>query len=150
MATRDAPRVADPGSDEDPALDLPFSGRASLAGMRYAVARHGAGLGLTGERLDAMVVIAHELAANAVVHGGGRGRLRLWSGDDAVYCQISDEGPGMSSAHPPIAAPPAAFECGRGIFFVHQLADSVDISTDPTGTVVTACVGLPGRPPSAS
>ena len=150
MATRDAPRVADPGSHTDPvpALDLPFAGRASLAGMRCAVARHGAGLGLSGERLDAMVVIAHELAANAVVHGGGRGRLRLWSAGGAVYCQISDEGPGMSATDPPVTAPPVAFERGRGIFFVHQLADSVDIASDPSGTVVTACVGLSPRPAS--
>lgn len=131
-----------PWAYRSPALDVPFVGSASLAGMRSAVAAHGAGLGLSGERLDAMVVIVHELAANAVVHGGGGGRLRLWSGDRAVYCQVSDTGPGMTLTDRPRAVPPAAMEHGRGMFFVRQLADGVHIQSNPGGTVVTASVGL--------
>lgn len=153
MPSRDLADAADagPGSDTAIALNVPFAGAKSLARMRYAVAAHGAALGLAGERLEAMVVIVHELAANAVVHGGGRGRLRLWAGDDAVYCEVSDDGPGIGSDGAsagrgpawPFNAPPPGYERGRGIFCVRQLADRVDIRSGADGTVVTAAVIRP-------
>jgi anti-sigma regulatory factor (Ser/Thr protein kinase) len=151
MPSRDLATATTDGSGPAPssALNVPFAGGESLARMRYAVATHGAALGLAGERLDAMVAIVHELAANAVVHGGGRGRVRLWAGDNTVYCEVSDEGPGIRSATAARLsntsrgpAPPAGYERGRGIFCVRQLADSVHIRSGASGTVVTACVGL--------
>lgn len=125
-------------------LDLPFVGAESLAGMRYAVSAHGAALGLAGEQLDAMIVIVHELAANAVVHGGGRGRLLLWFAGDAVYCQVSDDGPGIRLREGALSMPPASNERGRGMYFVQQLAQSFHIQTGATGTVVTASVAIDG------
>ena len=44
-------------------------------------------------RVYAVVVAAHELAANAVRHGAGRGRLRLRADGAFLYCQASDDGP---------------------------------------------------------
>jgi anti-sigma regulatory factor (Ser/Thr protein kinase) len=40
---------------------------------------------------DAMLAV-HELAANAVRHGAGRGRLRMWSQEGALCCQVRDGG----------------------------------------------------------
>lgn len=158
MPSRDLAGAAEaaPGTDASIVLNVPFVGRESLARMRYAVAAHGPALGLAGERLDAMVVIVHELAANAVLHGGGRGRLRLWARGDAVYCEVSDDGPGigMPGGGPPsgpggrpvvsswpVSAPPDGYERGRGIFCVQQLADSLHIRSGASGTVVTAAIG---------
>ena len=49
----------------------------SLYALRAAVSAHAAEAGLAGNRLYDVVTTAHELAANAVRHGAGHGRLRL-------------------------------------------------------------------------
>jgi len=38
------------------------------------------------------MLAVHELAANAIRHGAGRGRLRMWDQDRAVCCQVQDAG----------------------------------------------------------
>jgi anti-sigma regulatory factor (Ser/Thr protein kinase) len=45
--------------------------------VRHAVREHAGAVGLTGDDLFDFVVAVHELVINAVMHGGGRGRLRL-------------------------------------------------------------------------
>jgi anti-sigma regulatory factor (Ser/Thr protein kinase) len=46
--------------------------------LRAEVAAHASALGATGPQGETLVVVAGELATNAIRHGGGRGRLRLW------------------------------------------------------------------------
>lgn len=120
------------------ALDQIFD-RQGLVALRAAVSAHAAWAGVPSERIDDLVVLAHELASNAVRHGGGQGRLRLWRVDGAAYCEVSDDGPGL--ADPERAghqrAPVAATD-GRGLWIVRQLADEVRVESGPGGTVVTA------------
>jgi anti-sigma regulatory factor (Ser/Thr protein kinase) len=120
-------------------LDQTFD-RDALVALRSAVAAHGGSLGLTGERLELLVVVAHELASNAVRHGGGRGRLRLWRDGDMVCCRVSDDGPGLLDVdlHEPPCPPPVHAEGGRGLYFVRALADTVTVASAVTGTEVTA------------
>jgi anti-sigma regulatory factor (Ser/Thr protein kinase) len=120
-------------------LDQTFDGEALVA-LRSAVAAHGSSLGLTQERLELLVIVAHELASNAVRHGGGHGRLRLWRDGDRVRCRVSDDGPGFLDRRleewrhrPPIDA-----EGGRGLYFVQALADGVTVDSRGQGTTVTA------------
>jgi anti-sigma regulatory factor (Ser/Thr protein kinase) len=124
-------------------LDQGFD-RDALVALRSAVAAHGGVLGLAGERLDLLVVVAHELASNAVRHGGGRGRLRLWREGDVVCCEVSDGGPGIADPDPGgwRHPPPTYAEGGRGLYFVQTLADVVTVSSDGTGTVVTAAFAV--------
>ena len=65
----------------------------SLFALRAAVSAHAAAAGLTGNRLYDVVTVAQELAANAVRHGAGHGRLRLWIRDGVLHCEVSDDGP---------------------------------------------------------
>jgi anti-sigma regulatory factor (Ser/Thr protein kinase) len=149
MADRSAPRSADgkPGRappTETIPLDQWFRGAGSLAALRSAVAAHGSRLGLRGERLEVLVVIAHELAANAIRHAGGGGRLRVWADAGAVHCEVADRGQGMENPdgygwHTP---PPAGHDGGRGLFFVRRLADSVSFHNTGSGMVITAAVRL--------
>ena len=76
---------------ESLALDQAFDGD-SLYALRAAVAAHGSQAGLSDGRTRDLVLAVHELAANAVRHGAGQGRLRLWAAHDAVRCEVTDEG----------------------------------------------------------
>jgi anti-sigma regulatory factor (Ser/Thr protein kinase) len=111
--------------------------------VRAAVSAHAVHLGAQPERVRYLVIIASELASNAVRHGGGRGRLRLWTADGALRCEVSDQGPGIAD---PAGAgrrqPPPLASSGRGLWVVRQLSDSVTIECDTRGTRVTADLPL--------
>jgi anti-sigma regulatory factor (Ser/Thr protein kinase) len=49
--------------------------------------------GLTVDQARDVVLAVHELAANAVRHGGGTGRLRMLVSAGRLRCQVSDDGP---------------------------------------------------------
>jgi len=136
------------------ALDQPFDAD-TLYQLRSAVAAHGSELGLVDPTLTDLVLTAHELASNAVRHGGVApsepGRLRLWRDGDVVMCEVSDHGPGLSEPDNVgrFPAPPGA-NGGRGLWIIRQVARDVAIETSPDGTTVTAAIAVDGsaRPSS--
>jgi anti-sigma regulatory factor (Ser/Thr protein kinase) len=124
-----------------PVLDQVFGGSDLLA-LRAAVSAYAAELG-AGRRLADIVLIAHELASNAIRHGGGSGRLRLWRDDFRLLCRVSDSGPGLADvADAGVQLPSPAVPGGRGLWIARRLA-AVRIDTGPRGTVITAAVPLP-------
>jgi anti-sigma regulatory factor (Ser/Thr protein kinase) len=126
------------------ALELPFDGD-SLVALRSTVAAHGSRFGLANLQVDDLVLAAHELATNAVRHGGGRGRLRLWPADGSVFCEIADNGVGFTFTRPDEAPrPPLGASGGRGLWIVARLVDVLQVSTGPAGTVATVRVGIAG------
>lgn len=162
-----APRGAGPavpaGTAADPGahviLEQGFDG-GSLYALRSALAAHASEVGLPPHRVGDLIMAAHELAANAVRHGGGRGWLRLWTRQAMLVCQVSDHGaapgpatrPGSDGERPAQAdgsAAPTA-EPGHGLWLVRQLAEETSLRTGPRGTVATACfrLGPPGAPRS--
>src|ERR1700746_2387135 len=117
---------------ELPALDQAFDGD-SLDARRAAVAAHGSQAGLSDGRTRDLVLAVHELAANAVRHGAGQGRLRLWGAHDAVRCEITDEGaPGEADA---ADAARWQAEPGHGLWLVRRIADSASVQSGASGTV---------------
>jgi len=155
MASADRPGTSTDGAAPDVrtvALDQTFDAD-TLYQLRSAVAAHGADLGLTEPALGDLVLVAHELASNAVRHGHADaddpGRLRLWrqaardGNGGAITCEVSDHGPGLSN--PASAgrtpAPPGAAG-GRGLWIVRQVMRDLDIRTGPTGTTVTASLAV--------
>ncbi len=122
-----------------PSLSQDFD-TGSLYALRAAVAAHAAAAGLGPQGVYNVVAAAHELAANAVVHGPGYGRLRLWGADGFLYCQVSDDGsaePG-ASRDPAEAGMPWKVEHGHGLWVVGQVADTLDVDRGRAGTTVTA------------
>ncbi len=103
----------------------------SLYALRAAVAAHAATAGLSRQQVYDVTAAAHELAANAVVHGAGRGRVRLWTSGQFLYCQVTDDG------HVGAAAPWPA-EHGHGLWLVGEVANHLSIDHGPAGTTVTA------------
>ena len=136
--TDDARRRPRPGADvaagdgESLALDQAFDGD-SLYALRAAVAAHGSQAGLSEGQTRDLVLAVHELAANAVRHGAGQGRLRLWAAPDAVRCEVTDEGaPGEPNA---ADAERWQAEPGHGLCLVHRIADSASVRSGASGTV---------------
>jgi anti-sigma regulatory factor (Ser/Thr protein kinase) len=103
------------------------------------VAAHASRLGLPDEAVESMVLVAHELATNAVRHAGGSGELRLWRTGDVVTVRVSDQGTGFSD--PDLAGqrrPDLAAQGGRGLWLVRNFCANVVIETHSGGTTVTA------------
>jgi anti-sigma regulatory factor (Ser/Thr protein kinase) len=124
------------GDGESLALDQAFDGD-SLYALRAAVAAHGSQAGLSEGRTRDLVLAVHELAANAVRHGAGQGRLRLWAAHDAVRCEVTDEGaPGEADAALWRAEP------GHGLWLVRRIADSASVRSGASGTVAAVIFRL--------
>jgi anti-sigma regulatory factor (Ser/Thr protein kinase) len=123
------------GDGESPALDQAFDGD-SLYALRAAVAAHGSQAGLSEARTRDLVLAVHELAANAVRHGAGQGRLRLWAAQDAVRCEVTDQG---AAGEPDTADAADAHqwqaEPGHGLWLVRRIADAASVQSGASGTV---------------
>jgi anti-sigma regulatory factor (Ser/Thr protein kinase) len=116
-------------------LDQAFDGD-SLYALRAAVAAHAAQAGLSPQRVYDIVAASHELAANAVRHGAGHGRLRLWADSRSLHCQVSDDGPAEQDE---TSSDPAAWqrEHSHGLWIIDQVADKITLERDRAGTTVT-------------
>ena len=154
--TSDAPRSrelrdqADAGSSRNTfsaytLLDQPLDGE-SLYQLRASVAAHAVQAGLPQRRADDLVIAAHELAANVVRHGSGRGRLRIWRHDQTLHCEVTDDG---STPDPPEssavrAGDPSSWpvEPGHGLWLVRQLADDLSLHAGRAGPAVTVSFAI--------
>lgn len=111
----------------------------TLCVLRDVVRRVASGFGIEGPQADGFVLAVHELAANSIRHGGGRGTLRMWGAAGEVVAEVQDRG---GIAGPVSAAiPPGLWrESGRGMLLVHELCDLVDIRSLDGGSVVRVSV----------
>jgi anti-sigma regulatory factor (Ser/Thr protein kinase) len=116
------------------AAEVPFSANC-LARMRAAVAERAAERGLAGERLADLLMIANELATNAVVHGSGGGTLRLWTADGHLMCQVDSDGDLVDPLAGRIPARPHQLG-GRGLLLVNHLSDLVRVHTGDGHTTI--------------
>jgi len=148
-------------SSGDPAARPPFRRRASpsrpdsvdleqtfdinsLHMLRRTVAAHAGRLGANNDQLERLIIVAGELAINAIRHGGGRGRLLLWRHDETLFCEVSDQGPGIKdpTAGTSLPNPLAGDSGGRGLWICRNLTSELTISTGPNGrgTIVQATI----------
>ena len=98
-------------------LTLPRS--CDAAGLaRTAIAPLGAGL--APDRRADLNLLVSELVNNAVVHGSGRIELQLERRRDAVWAQVTDEGPGFEAALNAVRHPQAG---GWGLRLLDSLSD---------------------------
>jgi len=144
-------------------LDREFSA-SSLSGLRAAVLESASAAGLHDDRAIDVMLAMHELAANVIRHGAGRGRLLMEVTPGALRCQVSDTdsagtgSAGTGSAPGDVAggltldglaagsAPAASWpvEHGHGLWLVRLTADRVQVSSGPAGSVVSVVFTLPG------
>jgi anti-sigma regulatory factor (Ser/Thr protein kinase) len=132
-APPEQPELPPPPED---AVEFHF-GLGSYARGRRLAAEFAAGLGLTEEQEFDLGLAVTELTTNAVRHGGGSGTLRLWKSAGALFCEVSDNGPGLGDPLRGYLQPPAGTATsGWGLWLVRRVADLAQVRTGPGGTVV--------------
>jgi anti-sigma regulatory factor (Ser/Thr protein kinase) len=110
-------------------------GAADLGTLRNLVYRQTTAARLSGPRAAELVAAVHEVATNSILHGGGRGTMRIWLERSSVVCEIRDNG----RFDNPLAdrkRPLKDVGSPRGLWLANQLCDLVQIRTLPAGTVV--------------
>jgi anti-sigma regulatory factor (Ser/Thr protein kinase) len=110
-------------------------GRGDLKGLRSVVGRLADQAGLRHSTADDLVLAAHELATNSIVHGGGSGVMTSWTDPAAFVVEVRDGG----VIDDPMVGRDllqGLAENGRGIWMANQLCDLVQVRSGPGGTVV--------------
>ena len=115
-----------------PVLDLGFDS-GTLPTVRAQLRSCVRPLGFPDGQVEDVVLAVHELAANAVCHGGGAGRLRIWNLAGALYCQVDD---GDLPKDSPAAVNSLPCERGHGLWVVQRLADEMQALSGPSGTSI--------------
>jgi anti-sigma regulatory factor (Ser/Thr protein kinase) len=103
--------------------------------VRDHVAAHVVSSGMSAERGFDLLVAVTEIATNSLLHGGGRGDLRVWHDGESVICEISDHGV-LRDPLAGRASPEIDDEGHRGLWMANQLCDLVQIRVFETGTVI--------------
>ena len=138
----DRPWPGDVASRSGDLLDVAF-GWADFTRLRRQVSSQCAAAGLAGSRLDDFVLAVHEIAANAIVHAGGGGRLILRRAVGGLRCLVCDhelEDPAGRVPRARDGSEPreaASAETGRGLWLAAQLADELSITSGPDSTIVS-------------
>jgi anti-sigma regulatory factor (Ser/Thr protein kinase) len=89
--------------------------------------------GLSPARTADLAVAASELAANSILHGGGRGLATIWGDKGTVFVEVSDAGTITDPTVGHVRPEPAA-RGGRGLYIANCLCDEVSIDSSRTGT----------------
>lgn len=117
-----------------------------LPALRDMVRRTAVAAGLGPRRVTDFVLAVHELAANSVMHGGGRGELQLWIEGDALVCEVRDRGELFETAANAArheGRDGARGEGGYGLWIVRQACDSTEIrQVRGKGTAVRVAISL--------
>jgi anti-sigma regulatory factor (Ser/Thr protein kinase) len=129
----------------DVLLEQDFEER-DLRALRRSVAAHAARTPLDADQVNDLVLVVSELASNTILHGGGAGRIQLWTTPEGIWCRVSDQGPGIPNGLPPRRPEPTATR-GRGLWLVLKHADTVTVDAGPGGggAVVTVTLRFPGE-----
>jgi len=125
------------------ALERSFDADA-LPGLRREVLAEAVAAGMSPDRSSDVMLAVHELAANAVRHGGGGGLVRVQVADGILNCQVSDAGGTTPTTAAGVAGRPWPFQPSHGLWLVRIVADHLTIAPGPTGSLVTAVFALPG------
>lgn len=107
----------------------------TLGSVRSFVTERAGALGLTGGRVDDLVVAANEVATNTIVHGAGGSSLRMWGESESVVCEVRDGG-SITDQLAGRERPAPLNEGRRGLWLANQMCDLVQIRSTAAGTVV--------------
>ena len=128
-----------------------FGDTDDLPAVRGHVRDQVAHWGLSKARIADLVAAVNELVSNVLVHGGGRGVLRVWRDAAAgtVTCEVA--GPGQIADQ--LAGrryAPASAGGAHGLWLVNQLCDLVELRSHRNRTTVRVHLRVDGQPGAAA
>jgi anti-sigma regulatory factor (Ser/Thr protein kinase) len=139
-----APRAPAPAHTLVPevvAVDHRFDADGLYA-LRAELAAHADHLGATAQEIHDLLIVASELATNAIRHGGGGGRLRMWRDGSHLRCLVTDQGPGMVDPEAGTTTPEPRAVSGRGLWIARQVCSELTVDTGPDGTTILIAIAL--------
>lgn len=133
--------LPEPGSD---AQEIAFQA-SNLLDVRALVGRHAADAGLTSSRAANLVLAVNEVATNSIVHGGGKGTLRIWRETGGLSCEVRDAG---QISNPLVDRELASSGTvgSRGLWLANQLCDLIQIRSLRGGSAVRLHMWLKAAP----
>lgn len=115
-----------------PEVDL--DGVVALGAARRAFATAAGASGITPERVDDLTVAVNEVLTNAMLHGGGAARLRVWTQPPGgVTCVVDDDGPGSDDVLLGFRPPRPGRAGGYGLWLARRLFERSEIARSPGG-----------------
>ena len=107
--------------------------RGGLGHLRAYVAAWARGAGLGERSATSLVAAVNEVATNSLLHGGGRGELRVWTDGGSLLCEVCDHG---HLTQPMAGRLPPAEDDGAGLWLANQLTDLVQIHSAAGRTAI--------------
>lgn len=83
-------------------------------------------------RREDVALAVHEIATNALVHGGGWSRIQLSADDHTWYCDVVDGGPGLDDPEAGLRKP-GLREGGFGLWIARHACDEFFIVPSEAG-----------------
>jgi anti-sigma regulatory factor (Ser/Thr protein kinase) len=123
----------------EPICSLDFDG--DLWALRHTLAELELLKELDSGRLEDLIFAVNEAASNAVLHGDGTCRARVWRDGGRIVSEIVT----TSSIADPLAGlrrPEPGAVGGRGLWLINQLCDLVEVRSGPEGSSVRMHVAL--------
>ncbi|NUR85636.1 MAG: ATP-binding protein [Nonomuraea sp.] len=112
-----------------PPFHLRCTVTGNLALTRDLIRVYGRHAGLSGARLDHLVLAVNEAAANVLEHGGGRGTVTAYTDAAVLTVEVCDEAGRLRPEHLAAARVPAAPGSSRrlGLWLIQHLCDEVGL-----------------------
>jgi anti-sigma regulatory factor (Ser/Thr protein kinase) len=107
----------------------------NLAQARFLARTHAHQAGLSLDQVADVELVVTELVTNSIGHGGGSGRLWIWTADGHLVCQVHDHGTltdPLAGRHP--VAPDQ--HRNRGLLLVNHMSDLVRLHTSAGDTTI--------------
>jgi anti-sigma regulatory factor (Ser/Thr protein kinase) len=112
-----------------------------LGSARRAFAAVAAAVGFDAESTGDLTLAVNEVLTNAVTHGGGAARLRVWSSAPDLTCVVDDAGRGIDDPLIGYAGPSPGSPRGYGTWLARRLFHRSEFLRSPAGglSVLLAC-----------
>lgn len=99
-----------------------------LDGLGRVVAERARDANVPPDRIPELLLAVHEVATNALTHGGGTALARMWADERRFVCDIDDHGAGgLSETTAGYVPPEPDSEHGHGLWLARQVCDLVEV-----------------------
>ncbi|MEV0387176.1 ATP-binding protein [Nonomuraea sp. NPDC050643] len=116
---------------------------ADLALIRELIRSHGERGGLTGERLEGLVIAVNEAVTNVLDHGGKAGMVTALDTGDGVIVDVLDVAGLLTHEHLRAARVDPTASHGFGLWVIQHVCDDVVLQRSAQGSLLRMRVDRP-------